>query len=214
MSYAKEFLAIFLAFKKFGHILWGTPKPITILTDNKLVTRFFQTKIIPPALWNAQDYVIQFNFVIAYIPGKNNTAAYYLSRMEKDPKEKLVLTIRAEVEKRPIEVNVQSAGVSEEEQIFFTEEDDETEAQSWERKKQSRNNYQNTEAVIHNNAISENVVDKITNFSQRLHRTPIKPYPNIPWIQLYNNSKPKSKMRKFQKTYYCSIIAINTISIP
>ena len=75
--YAKEFLAIYYAFKEFGHIFWGAPKPNTILTDNKSVTRFFQTKIIPPTLWNACDYVIQFNFVIAHIPGKNNTAADY-----------------------------------------------------------------------------------------------------------------------------------------
>ena len=67
--YAKEFLAIYFAFKEFGHIFWGAPKPVIILTDNKAVTRFFQTKIIPPALWNACDYVIQFNFVIAHIPG-------------------------------------------------------------------------------------------------------------------------------------------------
>ena len=31
-------------FKKFGHIFWGAPKPITILTDNKSVTRFFRRK--------------------------------------------------------------------------------------------------------------------------------------------------------------------------
>ena len=54
--------------------------------------------------------------------------------MEMDPTEKLVLIIREDVETRPIEVNVQSAGVSEEEQIFFTEEDNETEEQIWERK--------------------------------------------------------------------------------
>ena len=84
--YAKEFLAIFFAFKEFGHIFWGTPKPVIILTDNKSVTRFFQTKIIPPTLWNACDYVMQFSFTIAHIPGKNNTAADYLSRLEISPK--------------------------------------------------------------------------------------------------------------------------------
>ena len=85
--YAKEFLANFSAFKEFGHIFWGTPKPVIILTDNKSVTRFFQTKIIPPTLWNACDYVIQFNFTIAHILGKNNTAADYLSHLEISPKE-------------------------------------------------------------------------------------------------------------------------------
>ena len=42
--YAKEFLAIYFAFKEFGHIFWGAPKPVIILTDNKAVTQFFQTK--------------------------------------------------------------------------------------------------------------------------------------------------------------------------
>ena len=84
--YAKEFLAIYFAFNDFGHIFWGTPKPVIILTDNKAVTRFFRTKIVPSALWNACDYVIQFNFVIAHIPGAQNTTADYLSRLKADPK--------------------------------------------------------------------------------------------------------------------------------
>ena len=92
-KYAKEFLALYYAFKEFGHVFWGTPKPTIVLTDNKPVTRFFQTKIIPPSLWNACDFVIQFNFIIAHIPGKNNKAADYLSRMEMDPTEKFVLKI-------------------------------------------------------------------------------------------------------------------------
>ena len=136
--YAKEFLAIFFAFKEFGHIFWGTPKPVIILTDNKSVTRFFQNKIIPPTLWNACDYVIQFNFTIAHIPGKNNTAADYLSRLEICPKEKLILRIREDISTTPIELNVQSAGVIEEDQIFFTDEDEETEEQIWQRKKDAR----------------------------------------------------------------------------
>ena len=37
--YAKEFLAIYFAFKEFGHIFWGAPKPVIILTDNKAVTK-------------------------------------------------------------------------------------------------------------------------------------------------------------------------------
>ena len=114
---AKEFLAIYYAFKEFGHNFWGTPNPVFIPTDKKPVTRFYQTKIIPPPLWNACDFVIQFNFVTAHIPGKNNTAADYLSRMKMDPTEKLVLKIREDVETRPIEVNVQSARVSEEDKF-------------------------------------------------------------------------------------------------
>ena len=132
--YAKEFFAIFFAFKEIGHIYWGAPKPVIILTDNKAVTRFFQTKIVPQAQWTACDYVIQFSFVIAHIPGAQNTAADYLSRLEADPKDKLVMKIREDVQTVPIEINVQSAGVSEEEQIFNTNDDNEPEEQYWARK--------------------------------------------------------------------------------
>ena len=48
--YAKEFLAIYMAFKEFGHIFWVATKPVIIMTDSKSVTRFFQTKMIPPPL--------------------------------------------------------------------------------------------------------------------------------------------------------------------
>ena len=45
------------------------------MTDSKSVTRFLQTKMIPPSFWNACDYVLHVNFVIAHILGKMNTAA-------------------------------------------------------------------------------------------------------------------------------------------
>ena len=43
--YAKDFLAIYMAFKEFRHIFWGATKPVIILTDSKSVNRFFQTKM-------------------------------------------------------------------------------------------------------------------------------------------------------------------------
>ena len=57
-------------------------KPTTTLTDIKCVTRLFQTKAILSALWNALDYVLQFNFKIAHISGSVNAAADFLSRLE------------------------------------------------------------------------------------------------------------------------------------
>ena len=90
--------------------------------------------------------------------------------MEMDPTEKLVLKIRADVETQPIEVNVQSAGVSEEEQVFFTEGDNETEEQIWERKRQSKAGLKVAETVIQIDAISENVIEEITIFTQKLRR--------------------------------------------
>ena len=80
--YPKEFLAIYMAFLEFAPILWEATKPLIVLTDNKSVTRFFQIKAIPPPLWNACNYVLQFNFKIAHIAGSVNTAADFLSRLE------------------------------------------------------------------------------------------------------------------------------------
>ena len=71
--YAKEFLAIYMAFKEFGPMFWGATKPLIIMTDSKSVTRLFQTKMIPPPIWNACDFVMEFNFTIAHTPGKMNT---------------------------------------------------------------------------------------------------------------------------------------------
>ena len=141
--YAKEFLAIYFAFMEYSHILWGSTKPVIVLTDNKSVTRFFQTKIIPPALWNACDFVLQFNFTIAHVQGRMNTDADFLSRLDLDPKEKVQLLIREDIQTTPIKVHIQSSNVAEEEQFYFLPEDDiETEEQIWERKQRARKKIQ------------------------------------------------------------------------
>ena len=80
--FSKEFLAIYTAILEFAHILWEATKLTIVLTENKSVTRFFQTKAIPPAIWNACDYVLQFNFTVAHIAGSVNTEADFLSRLE------------------------------------------------------------------------------------------------------------------------------------
>ena len=138
--YSKEFLAIYMAFLEFAHILWETSKPTIVLTDNKSVTRFFQTKAIPPSLWNACDYVLQFNLKIAHIAGSVNTAADFLSRLELKVTEKIHLKIREDVQTTPIEVSTSSSDVADEEQFFFTQPDtqDETEEQTLQRKEQSQ----------------------------------------------------------------------------
>ena len=137
---SKEFLALYMAFLEFAHILWEATKPTIVLTDNKSVTRFFQTKAIPPALWNACDYVLQFNFKIAHIAGSVNTAADFLSRLELKVTEKICLKIREDIHTTPIEVTTSSSDVADEEQIFFThvKDDKESQEQTLERKEQSR----------------------------------------------------------------------------
>ena len=140
--YSKEFLAIYMAFLEFAHILWEATKPTIALTDNKSVTRFFQTKAIPPALWNACDYVLQFNFKIAHIAGSVNTAADFLSRLELKVTEKIRLKIREDIQTTPIEVTTSSSDVADEEQVFFTQtdSDNESEEQTLDRKEQSKQN--------------------------------------------------------------------------
>ena len=140
--FSKEFLAIYMAFLEFAHILWEATKPTIVLTDNKSATRFFHTKAIPPALWNACDYVLQFNFTIAHIAGSVNTAADFLSRLELKVTEKIPLKIREDIPITPIEVTTSSSDVADEEQFIFTHADDgkESEGQTLERKEQSRQN--------------------------------------------------------------------------
>ena len=140
--YSNEYLAIYIAFIEFAHILWEATKTTIILTDNKSVTRFFQTQAIPPALWNACDYVLQFSFKIAHIAGSVNTAADFLSKLELKVTEKTRLKIREEIQTTPVEVTTFSSFVADEEQFFFTQADknEESEEQTLERKEQSRQN--------------------------------------------------------------------------
>ena len=143
--YSKEFLAIYMTFFEFAHILWETSKPTIFLTDNKSVTRFFQTKAVPPSLWNACDYVLHFNFEIAHIAGSVNTAVDFLSRLELKATEKIHLKIREDVQTTPMEVSTSSSIcifliVADEVQFFSTQTDsqDETEEEILQRKKQSQ----------------------------------------------------------------------------
>ena len=131
-----------MAFLEFAHILWEATKPTIVLTDNKSVTRFFGTEAIPPALWKACDYMLQFNFKKAHIAGSVNTAADFFSRVELKVTEKIRLKIREDNQTTPIEVTTSSSDVADEEQFLFTHADDsnESEEQTLERKERSRQN--------------------------------------------------------------------------
>ena len=139
-----------MVFKEFGHILWGATKPVIIMTDTKSVTRFFQTKMIPPPLLSACDFVLHFSFAFAHIPGKKNTAADFLSRLEMDRNEKIVLKIREDIPTKPIEVNIESTGIAQEEPVFFdtTDQQETTEKELWKRKEEAQNAIPNHPPVI------------------------------------------------------------------
>ena len=156
---SKEILATYMPFLEFAQILWEATKPTIVLTDNKSVTRFFQTKAISPALWNASDYVLQFNFKRAHIAGSVNTTAYFFSRLELKVTEKILLKIREDIQTTPIEVTISSLDVADEEQFFFTQADryDESERQTLVRKDQSRQNAKQWAANEESSALKTSV---------------------------------------------------------
>ena len=92
-TYYKEFLGLYFALDHFSHFIWGTEKPVLVLTDNKSLTKFFQSKAIPPSLWNFLDRTLSFNLVIAHIPGRANYAADFLSRVQIDPSQTIQLKL-------------------------------------------------------------------------------------------------------------------------
>ena len=124
---------------QFAHILCELSKPKIVLTDNKSIRRLFKTKVFPPPLWNACEYVLQFNFQIAHIAGSVKTAADSLSRLEMEVTEEIRFKIREDVQTKPIEVKTTSSDVADEEQFFFTQTDgeDDIEEQAFGRKEQS-----------------------------------------------------------------------------
>ncbi len=96
-AYTKEFLGLYFAFAAFRHIIWGNPKSTLVLTDNKSLTPFFQAKHMAPSLWNHIDFILQFDFMIAHIPGKTNQASDFLSRIATDPNNQIKMTINSRI---------------------------------------------------------------------------------------------------------------------
>ena len=74
-----------------------------------------------------------------HVAGSQNTAADFLSRLELTPKEKVQLKLRDDILTSPIEVNLQSSDVADEEQLYFLpDEEDETEQKIFARKALSK----------------------------------------------------------------------------
>ena len=120
--YCKEFLAIYHASNRVTSCGKQRDRHLYYqITDN----RFFQTKATPSALWNACDYVIQFKYRIILVTGSQKTAAEFLSRLEMTPKEKVHMKLRDDILTSPIEVNLQSTDVADEEQPFFLPDEEE-----------------------------------------------------------------------------------------
>ena len=116
--YYKEFLALYYALDYFSHYIWGSSKQVIILTDNKSLTQF-QSKVIPPSLWNCLDRILAFNIVIAHIPGRANYAADFLSRMENDKSETMSLKLTDRIPVREIEIDTEAQNPDVELNVLF-----------------------------------------------------------------------------------------------
>ena len=137
--YAKDFSANYLAFKEFGHQFWSAGKPVIIMTDGKSISGFLQTKRTPLPLWNACDFLLQFNFTNAHIPGQKNSAADFLFTLEKDPNEKIILKYSEDIPSKPIEMNDKSTDIAAEEPVFLIPQTYmRLEKKMWERKEETQ----------------------------------------------------------------------------
>ena len=67
---------------------------------------------------------ITIHFLIAHVAGTMKNAADFLSRTEADPTKKLEMTISKNIHTKAIEVNIQSSGIVEEEQIYVLSDDE------------------------------------------------------------------------------------------
>ena len=70
-----------------------------------------------------------------------NTAADFLSPLEMDPNEKIFSKIREDISKKPIEVNIESTSIAQEEPVFFdtTDQQETTENELRKRRVEVRN---------------------------------------------------------------------------
>ena len=98
-----------------------------------MLTRFFQTKTIPPSSWYGRHYVMQFNFnifIIAHFAGSVKKAADFLSRLELKVTEKISLKIQEDVQTTHNEVTTSTSDVADEKQFFFAQADCEDESEN------------------------------------------------------------------------------------
>ena len=91
-----------------------------------------------------------------HVAGTQNTAADFLSRIDLNPKERVELKLREDITIRPIQVNLQSTDVADEEQLFILpDETIETEEEIRLQEEQARQNARDEETIKIKLAIKE-----------------------------------------------------------
>ena len=81
------------------------------------------------------------------------------------------MKIREDFQNLPIQINGQSCGVPEQDQIFYTTDEDETEEQHGARKAETRINPTNTEPTITIQTVSTNITKQQPERQARLRKT-------------------------------------------
>ena len=94
-----------------------------------------------------------------------------MPRLEADPNHKLVMKIYEDVQTLSIEINVQSAGVSQKKQIFYTTDEGETEEQYWETKEAIRRNHASAGPTMIMQSVSTNLIKQQPEIQIRLRKT-------------------------------------------
>ena len=78
------------------------------MNNNKSLTRFFQSKRIPPKLWNYCDQALQFDIVLTHVPSVENPAADYQSRSGITPKDRVPFKLHDEIPVFKVEIDLAS----------------------------------------------------------------------------------------------------------
>ena len=107
-TYCKKFLALYFSLECFSLFIWGAEKPVIVLTDNKSLTNFFQSKLLHPALWTFMDRVIAYNNVLPHIPGRAKAAADFLSNMQTDPSQTLELQLLDSIPMKQVAIDMKA----------------------------------------------------------------------------------------------------------
>ena len=103
-----DFLAVYFALEDFAQYIWVREKPVLVLTENRSLTKCFQAKMAPAALWNLTDRVLSFKILVGHIPEAANAATDFLSRMNHNPNETITLKITDHIPANEIEVSMTS----------------------------------------------------------------------------------------------------------
>ena len=78
--YDRELLAIIACFKEWRHFLHGARLPVVVFSDHKNLEYFRSSKILTQRQARWSLFLEEFNFIIAYRPGRENIKADALSR--------------------------------------------------------------------------------------------------------------------------------------